>query len=111
MLNFNIEQNCQSLSISPEIYQRILKKAIVQTTDDVKNLKEAVEQENFESIGSISHRLKGDYANLRIDDMSSIAKDILEESKGEKNREKITSLFSEFVNFFDELKEKVPQAE
>jgi len=112
-LNFNIKENCTDLSIDQNIYLRILDKAITQTNEDIKCLKESLAQADIDTIQSISHRLKGDFANLRIDELSTIAKDINNISKSDKNINRMAELLSSFHKKFDiltQMVEKIKEA-
>ena len=110
--HFDIQKNCESLSIDRNIYLRILDKAIQQTTLDIQQLRESLAQSDMEKIQSISHRLKGDYANLRIDDLSTIAKGINDISKSEKDPVRLEQLFQDLnkkfhvlINMVEKLKQ------
>ena len=70
---FNIQQACGELKIGEDIYLRIVSRAIEQTREDLERLCQAHQQNGIEEIQAIAHRLKGDYANLRINCLSDIA--------------------------------------
>jgi HPt (histidine-containing phosphotransfer) domain-containing protein len=103
-LFIDCKANSDKLQITEEIYLRILKKAIQQTNGDYKGLKEAFAVHDFERIQSISHRLKGDYDNLRIQEMSSLAKQINENVMGELDLQKLKDWIQQFGVFLEQLK-------
>ena len=108
-MQVNFEENSATLKIGKDIYLRILQKAIAQTQQDVPELEKALEANDFETIQSISHRLKGDFDNLRITDLSTVARAINENVKSDQDKEKITGLFEEFRKLFLELEKIVQQ--
>ncbi|OGX05858.1 MAG: hypothetical protein A2Z88_01155 [Omnitrophica WOR_2 bacterium GWA2_47_8] len=106
-LTLNIEENSASLHISPEIYKRVLQKAVLQTAQDIKALEEALPVGDFEKVKAISHKFKGDYDNLRLKDMSSVAKEMSDCAKTSQDKEKIAHLLETFSAYFDQLKEQM----
>ena len=106
-LVIDIAQNSASLHISEDIYVRILGKAVEQTQRDITDLETAIPIDDFEKIRAIAHRLKGDYDNMRITALSSLAKEINEVAKTSKDREQLLRLVTEFSGLFEQLKEKV----
>ena len=103
----DIEQNAASLKIPKEIYVRILLKAIEQTQGDVAQCENAVCTGDFDVVQSIAHRLKGDYANMRIETLSGIARQMNEIAKTDKDKEKLTALLQQFKNIFVQVQEHV----
>lgn len=106
-LNLNVEQNSANLSITPAIYLRILKKAVEQTAGDLKRIEAALPVNDFTVIKDVAHRLKGDYDNLRITDLSDLARQMDELAKKEHPNEHILDLFNDFVDYFEQLKKKI----
>lgn len=106
-LVMDITQNCASLHISEDIYIRILGKAVEQTKRDVADLESAIPVADFDKIRSIAHRLKGDYDNMRITSLSSIAKEINEIAKTSKDKDQLLQRLAEFNGLFEQLKEKI----
>jgi len=103
-LTLDIDQNSASLHITPDIYKRILDKAVSQTQQDIQNFEGALPVGDTETIKSVSHKLKGDYDNLRITDMALVAKQINEIAKTDFNKENIAELLNEFIHYFEQLK-------
>jgi len=108
-MNINFDENSASLKIEKNIYLRILQKAIDQTHKDFPQFESALTADDFETMQSISHRLKGDFGNLRIEELSSVAKEINEQTKSSRDKEKIAGLFEEFRTRFLELEKVVQQ--
>jgi|GEM_PF-2699373 len=104
-LALNIEQNSQSLNITSAIYLRILKRAVQQTSEDIKQMEAALPINDFEVIKAVSHKLKGDYDNLRLSDLSNIARKMEEVAKNEQDNEKILEFLNEFIVYFEQLKQ------
>ena len=103
-LNLNIPQNSSSLSISPEIYLRVLQKAVQQTAQDIREMETALPVNDFAKVRAVAHKMKGDYDNLRITDMSDIAREIDEIAKTTQDKEKIAGLLNDFLSYFDQLR-------
>lgn len=103
-LNINIDQNSASLSITPAIYVKILRKAVEQTAEDLKKVEAALPVNDFTVIKAVAHKLKGDYDNLRITDLSNIARQMDELAKAEQGNDKILDLLNDFVEYFEQLR-------
>ena len=71
---FNIQTACNELKINKEIYLRIVLRAVEQTTTDIAALGQAHQVDDVTAIQAIAHRLKGDYANLRVERLTALAK-------------------------------------
>lgn len=99
----NVEHNSQSLKISKEIYLRILAKAVAQTREDIKNLEAALPVGKFDDVQAISHRLKGDYDNMRIVRLSSLAKELNEIVRTTQDKSRMIELVTEFKDYFQKL--------
>jgi HPt (histidine-containing phosphotransfer) domain-containing protein len=100
----NIDENSAAIKISRQIYVRILGKAIEQSEKDLQELEQAFSKDQFEIVQTISHRLKGDYGNLRIAAFSEIARQINEVSKTTKDRNQTGQLVNALKEQFEELK-------
>ncbi len=109
----DLDQNSASLKISKEIYLRILDKALGQTQKDILDLEAALPIADFSKVESIAHRWKGDYDNMRLTVLSSIARKINEIAKTTQDKEKLTQLISEFKIYYQQLQkfmEQFPQS-
>ncbi|MEW5894542.1 MAG: Hpt domain-containing protein [Candidatus Omnitrophota bacterium] len=99
----NIEGACEQLKISREIYLRILFKAVEQTRQDLDRLQKACEQNDINTIQAIAHRLKGDYANLRIEQLSGIANGLNMLAKHEYDSLQAKILIDQFKVSFEHV--------
>jgi len=102
-LAINLEENSASLKIPKEIYLRILEKAATQTRDDINHMEEALPLADFTKLQSISHRLKGDYGNMRLTELSGIAKEMNEIAKAGQDKENFRTQLNLFKNAFLQL--------
>lgn len=103
-LKLEISQNSSSLSITPEIYLRILQKAVQQTAHDIREMETALPVDDFAKVKAVAHKMKGDYDNLRITDMASIAHEIDAIAKSTQDKEKIALLLNDFMMYFEQLR-------
>lgn len=104
-LAINVDKNCEELKIGRDIYLRILNKAVAQTTSDIVDLEKAMNGGDWDTVQKLSHRLKGDYDNMRITDLSSVARtmNVIVKS-GNINQAELTGLFTVLSGVFKELK-------
>lgn len=103
---FDLEKNCASLKISKEIYLRILGKAVQQTSQDLRDLNTALKADDKETIQRISHRLKGDYDNLRLSDMAQIARGMNEMIKADQyDKLSMSRSYQQFLTLFMQLQQ------
>ncbi|MFA5262056.1 MAG: Hpt domain-containing protein [Candidatus Omnitrophota bacterium] len=104
-LAINVDKNCEQLKIGRDIYLRILNKAVVQTTGDIVELEKALNGGDWDTVQKVSHRLKGDYDNMRITDMSSVARTMnVMVKSGNINQAELSGLFTILSGTFKELK-------
>lgn len=96
----DLAQNSASLKISQEIYLRILDKALTQTQTDLRDLESALAAADFAKVQSIAHRLKGDYANMRVTELSQAAKQMNDLAKTTQDKQQISSALQQFKNYF-----------
>ena len=101
---FNIFTASEELKIPKEIYLRIVVKAIEQTEKDLLVLRSAHERNDIETVQAISHRLKGDYANLRVTILSVIAAQLNVLAKGNYDCDQALNLIAEFSKAFEDFK-------
>jgi len=104
MQGFDVQCACDALKISEAIYLKIVARAIEQTSLDLVALKQAYESSDLQSLQAISHRLKGDYANLRADLLSQIARHLNDLSRGDYRPEQAGVLIHEFEEAFQQFK-------
>ena len=104
-LTVDVDKNCEQLKIGRDIYLRILNKAVQQTTSDIVELENALNGGDWEAVQTVSHRLKGDYDNMRITDLSSIARSMnVMVKSGHINQAELAGLFKILSSAFQELK-------
>lgn len=100
---FSIQSACDKLKIRKEIYLRIVRRAIEQTQKDIEDLRVAQLNSDIDKIQEIAHRFKGDYANLRIDQLSIIANQLGVLVKENYDEERALVLIEEFAQAFDQV--------
>ncbi|MCB9771745.1 MAG: Hpt domain-containing protein [Candidatus Omnitrophica bacterium] len=105
----NPDLNAESLKIPKPIYLRILGKAVSQTTTDIKDLEAALPFADFDKIQSISHRLKGDYDNMRISTLSKLARELNMEVKNGRDKEKMMQYLMLFKEAFFQLETELAE--
>jgi HPt (histidine-containing phosphotransfer) domain-containing protein len=101
----DLEQNSSTLSISKEIYLRILSKAVRQTQKDMTALDTSLAEGDFKTVQAISHRLKGDFDNMRIVALSSLAAQINEMAKSNQDVQKMQKHLEAFKIYFRQLQD------
>ncbi len=101
----DLDKNCAQLKIGKDIYLKILNKAITQSTGDMEELKRAVQETDLDTVQTLSHRLKGDYDNMRITEIAAVARTMNNLVKtGNVDQEELSRLFAELSEIFQELK-------
>lgn len=98
-----IEKNSTELHIPPETYTAIVKISFDQSRQDIVDLENAIAENNYEEIKAVSHRLKGVYSNLRLDDLFISVQEIDVLAKENGNLGKIKQLLSQFKMAFDDI--------
>jgi HPt (histidine-containing phosphotransfer) domain-containing protein len=106
----NPQANADSLKIPKDIYLRILGKAVSQTQADIKDVETALPIGDFDKLQSISHRWKGDYDNMRITTLSMIAREMNQEVKNGRDKEKVMEFVSKFKDIFFQLENELTAA-
>ncbi len=100
----DIDKNSAELKIGREVYVRILRSAFEQTEGDLGAVDAAFAKADLEAIQSVSHRWKGDYANLRLDSLSEKARQLNNAAKSGQDLTQIKSLYEEFLKVFRGVK-------
>jgi len=106
-MDISLAQNAAQLKIDPAVYLRILKLALAQTDSDLSTVARALEQNDQAVIQTISHRWKGDFANLRLDSLSATAQQINAHAKAGADLILIKAIYERFLLEFQELKNQV----
>ncbi len=105
----NADLACQELKIPKEIYLKILGRAIEQTTTDLSGLVEAFQSGSVERLQALSHKIKGDYANLRVKPISETAKQLNDLCREAYDQVKAEPLVETLQQQFQTLKENLQQ--
>lgn len=109
-MDFSIETACEELKIKKEIYVRIAARALEQTPADVAELQRAHDAQDIDTVQTISHRLKGDFANLRMKALSAAAGELNAMAKAEYDTVRALELIQGFHGLIDEVKIAVEAA-
>ncbi len=102
-----LKEKSGELSIPVDVYKSILISSFTQCDTDLIALEKGIEQQNHEDIQAIAHRIKGVYANLRIDHVSKIAASIDELSKAESDIAEISKLCPQLKSAYLDFKSKI----
>jgi len=105
----NVELACQELKIPKEIYLKILGRAIEQTTTDLSGMAEAFQSGSVERLQAVSHKIKGDYGNLRVLPISETAKQLNDLTRASYDQSKAEPLVELLQQQFETLKESFQQ--
>lgn len=100
---------CSELKIPKEIYLKILGRAIEQTTTDLSGLLEALQSGSVERLQALSHKIKGDYGNLRVKPISETAKQLNDLCREAYDRIQAEPLVETLQQQFQTLKENLQQ--
>ena len=65
-----IENKSQELRLRPQSYSKILALSFEKCEQDIFDLEKAIDEDDYDSIKTIAHKLKEVYSNLRITDIS-----------------------------------------
>lgn len=104
---FDVHQISVDLNLEENIYLRIINKAIDQTKKDIDEVEKALSINDTNKIQTISHRWKGDYANLRVVSLASVAKQLNDVVKISMNSEKINDHLQKFKKCFDDFQKAI----
>jgi HPt (histidine-containing phosphotransfer) domain-containing protein len=107
---FNVDDNCAALKINRAIYLRILGKAVEQTQKDLIEIDSALAQGKFDIVQALAHRFKGDYGNMRIASLSSIARELNELAKTTQDPAQAAMLLQTFKAHFQQLQDGLQRA-
>lgn len=88
----DFDKKCQELNIPKAVYMRILQKAIAQSSQDMTELENAGASHDIEKVKAISHRMKGDFGNLRMDEIALVSRQINELAKQGQISDQILTL-------------------
>ncbi len=100
---------CQELKIPKNIYLKILGRAIEQSGTDLNGLVEAFQTNAVERVQALSHKIKGDYGNLRVKPISETAKQLNDLARDAYDTTKAEPLVETLQQQFQTLKENYQQ--
>jgi len=104
---FNIFHACGELKINKDVYLRIVFKAFEQTTSDIAQLRQAHQANDVATVQALAHRLKGDYANLRMAALSAVADELNRHAKEAYESAHALELIEKFYALFKEMKTEI----
>ena len=87
------------------IIKKLRVKYVKDLPDELERLKEAIEKRDIENIRAISHKIKGTSANLKMDEISSIAKQM--ELKAKSGDVDVMELFERLKEEFEKFRESL----
>ena len=92
--------------ISEGDYDLLVKELILQSEKQIRELKEAIDGDNFERIAKIAHTIKGTSGNLRIYKLQELAEPLEFEAKEEKDKNAIAEGLKRIEVALEELKKE-----
>lgn len=101
-----IELTRVNLGIDKNDTLELLEDFFTEITTSLKELKEKIKENDYESICKISHSIKGSAGNLRINEIYELAKEIEDMGK-KKNLENVNVKFKDIVQYVNGIKEKL----
>jgi len=72
IIDENIEENSKKLQIPSAVYEKILKTSLEQTGEDIFKIENAFEDNDYQKIKQLAHRIKGAYKNLRFNQIGDL---------------------------------------
>ncbi len=103
----NLEKISQQLGFEEEEVQMLLDMFYESTTQSMQTLKNAIETLDFETIKQEAHSIKGSAANLMLDDIFNISKEIEDAAKDKLNIN-YNRIYSLLESSLHSLKEQEP---
>ena len=89
-MQLNKEEILKELGDLPEeMYDEIVLDFITQANEEIISMKEALNNNDFDSVSKIAHSIKGSSGNLRIYDVQLISRSIETEAKVMKNKDSL----------------------
>jgi len=103
-MQFDKQAVIKELDISEDMYDELLQMFIQQTEIALKNLEAVIKLGDFAEIAKSAHFIHGSAANLRLEGIRALAKDIDIQSKGNKGIKIIEENFLKLKQEFEEVK-------
>jgi HPt (histidine-containing phosphotransfer) domain-containing protein len=98
-----IKKFTDEMFLPGDIFMEMLESSIDPTRQDLAVLQSAILDQNWESIQTVSHRLKGVFGNLRLDDLGGAAGRMNHLAKNKEGHEEIKKIFADFQKQFSLL--------
>lgn len=90
----------EEMLLPEEVFMEMLYSTVAITKTDLKELETAIHGRNWDEIQKVSHRLKGVFANLRLDDFGGIAGRMNQLAKQQERFDEVQQLFAAFQQQF-----------
>jgi HPt (histidine-containing phosphotransfer) domain-containing protein len=100
-----IKKASQELSLDEETYVSFLNTLFTEGSEDIQKFSEAVESEDFETIQALSHRLKGEYGNIRLNVLAEPAVEIHNLTLNGGSIEQIRTSFAQLHSAYTQLRD------
>lgn len=99
-----IQRFSEEMHIDADMYKKILQSTVDTTVPDLPKLEQAIDAGDFETIQAISHRLKGTFLNLRLENIAAPMVEIDALSKAREGLEAMKPHLEKFNGLFQILK-------
>jgi len=103
-MQFDKQIVLKELDISEDMYDELLQMFIKQTEIALKNLEAIIKLEDFGEIAKSAHFIHGSAANLRLEEIRALARDVETQAKGNKDIKIIEENFLKLKQGFEEVK-------
>ena len=103
-MQFDKQAALKELGVSEDMYDELLQIFIKQTEITLKNLEAVIKLEDFGQIAKSAHFINGSAANLRLEEIRALAKDIDAQAKGNKDIKIIEENIRKLKKEFEEVK-------
>ena len=105
-VTYDLDQASDSMGIPSLVVEKIVKNFCSTIDQDLQDLKDAIEKNDFEEIKSASHKIKGASLNLRMDFVAKYAQNI-EELSIQKDNTQMSDNFTNLSKAIDAVKESI----
>ena len=106
-LSINYDDISQQLKVRPDILKRLIKSFAMSLSDKMKNLEEALAQNDALKMRSILHEIKGTAGNLRLDTISTPENIMHEAVKAGEDPQKLRGYLTTLKQKVEELQQYV----
>ena len=101
-----LEDFSKALKLKKEVVKRLITIYFESVKDDLKSLKDAIDNFNLEKIYKVAHKIKGSSSNLKIEEISKIA-EYIEQSALNKQNINYKTEFKKLQNILNKIKESI----